>query len=85
MKLLRDDLGHGDRMRDKGRAVLALLLAVVLPCVMVCRIDLGKVCAGIVTADGFHQTGITLVNGQRIRFTHGFHLDSCDQALRRGR
>ena len=54
-QLFGDDLRDGEGVGDKGRAVLAQLAAVMILCVMVGLVDLRKVRAGVIVADGLDQ------------------------------
>ena len=63
MQLVCHDLGHAQRMGDKGRAVLPLLIAVVLAGVKIGLFDQGKVSPGIIVVDGLHQMVILFLYG----------------------
>ena len=62
MQLLGYDLRDGDGVGDEGRAVLALLGAVVRGGVAEGGVDLGEVRAGVVGADGLDQMIVLLLH-----------------------
>ena len=64
MQLVGHDLRHGDGMCDVGRAVLALLLAMMLHSIVIGFVDHGEVRAVVITLDGFDQMVVLLLYGQ---------------------